>query len=714
MAHWIPLADAGAVTDGRRRGGRSGAVVWAVFGATIVATVVGAVLAIATRDAGAPVAYAVRGFEVPVALPLALTGFVLARRLPANPIGWLQLAAGFVVAFLFAADGYAIASVHAGWDLPGAAYGGWFVSWLWVLLLSLVGFFVVLLFPDGHLPSPRWRPVAWYGGAATLVGAAAAALADGPLENFRALENPFGIDGFATEQSDPLFSFLLLAMVASATSLILRFRRATGETRQQIKVMLASAVAVALGFVGEALSQGVVGPGLTGLPAQLVQVVFLLAVTSIPVAGGVAVLRYGLYEIDVVISKAVVFGVLAAFITGLYAVIVAGASAVAGTTDNRWLPLLAAAVVAVAFQPARDRIRSVADRLVYGDRVSPYEVLSSFSAQIGTTFETEEQLTQMARLLAEGTGAARADVLLVVGGEERPGATWPPAEADDAGPPVPDLRVPVTHHGETLGVLAVTKPRNDPLTPQDEKLTIDLAAQAGIALRNVGLTAELLARVDELRASRQRLVAAQDEERRRIERDLHDGAQQQLVALKIKLGLARMQAEEEGAAETAAQLADLTKEAGDALETLRDLAHGIYPPLLAAEGLVAALEAHARKTSLPVDVEAEDRGRRYPPEVEVATYYCCLEALQNIAKYAAPTEVVVALRCEDGALVFEVRDDGRGFDVAATGRGAGLRNMTDRVDALAGILTVESAVGRGTTVLGRIPAPASPASSSTR
>ena len=701
MAHWIPLADAGAGTGAIRRGAGSGAAAWALFSLTLAAVALGTFFAIATRDAGAPVAYAVRGFEIPVALPLALTGFVLARRLPANPIGWLQLVAGFVVAFVFVADGYAIASVHAGWDLPGAAYGGWFVSWLWVLLLSLVGFFVVLLFPDGHLPSRRWRPVAWFGGAATVVGAFAAAFADGPLENFQAIDNPFGIDGFATEQSDPLLSFLLLAMIASAASLILRFRRATGDTRQQIKVMLASAVATAIGFVGEALSQGVVGPGLTGLPAQLVQVVFLLAVTSIPVAGGVAVLRYGLYEIDVVISKALVFGVLAAFITVLYAVVVAGASAIAGTTDNRWLPLLAAAVVAVAFQPARDGIRAFADRLVYGDRVNPYEVLSSFSAQIGTTYETEEQLTQMARLLAEGTGAVRADVLLLVGGEERTGATWP---ADAPADLEPDLRVPVTHHGEDLGALVVTKARNDPTTAQDRKLAVDLAAQAGIALRNVRLTSELLARVEELRASRQRLVSAQDEERRRIERDLHDGAQQQLVALKIKLGLARMLAEDEGAAGTATQLDGLAREAGEALETLRDLAHGIYPPLLAAEGLVAALESHGRKTALDLDVVADDRARRYPPEVEVASYYCCLEALQNAAKYADASSVVITLRDEAEHLVFEVRDDGHGFDVAAAEQGAGMRNMRDRVDALSGTLEIESSPGRGTCVRGRVPA----------
>jgi signal transduction histidine kinase len=694
----LVVSDGGTGAGGTHE--RSTALAWALFGTTVAAVALGTFFAIATRNAHAAVAYAVRGFEFPIALLLGVTGLVLARRLPANPIGWLQLAAAGVIALLFASDGYAIASVHAGWDLPGPAYAGWLVSWLWVLLLSFVGVFVILLFPDGHLPSRRWRPVAWYAAAATAVGVFSAAFVEGPLENFQAMDNPFGIRGFTVEEAEPLLSFLLLAMVAAAASLIVRFRRAGRETRQQIKVMLVAAVAVAVGFVGEALAQGVIGPGLTGRPARLVQVAFLLTVTSIPVAGGIAVLRYGLYEIDVVISKTLVFGFLGAFITTLYALVVAGASAIAGTSDNRWLPLVAAAVVAVAFQPARERIQRVADRLVYGDRASPYEVLASFSSQIGTTFATEDQLTEMARMLGEGTGAARADVFLVVAGEERPGATWP---ADAPLDLEPDLRVPVVHHGEQLGVLAVTKPRNDPLTTQEEKLTVDLAAQAGIALRNVGLTRELLARVDELRASRQRLVTAQDEERRRIERDLHDGAQQQLVALKIKLGLARMQAEDEGATETAAQLTALAAEAGEALETLRDLAHGIYPPLLAADGLVAALESHARKSSLLVDIEADERGRRYPAEVEVAAYYCCLEALQNASKYADATSVCVDLRVVDDALQFEIRDDGRGFDAGHVAAGAGLRNMTDRVDALAGTLDIESAPGRGTTVRGRIP-----------
>lgn len=698
-AHW-PLVVSDGGTDAGGRQGRSGALAWGVFGLAVSLMVIGEGLHLATLSAPATVGYGVRGIEVVIAVPVAITGLIVARRRPDNPIGWLQLASSVLLGLNLFTEAYAVAVVYQGWDLPAAELMAWTLNWLWIVFIGLLAIFVLLLFPTGALPSRRWRPVAWLGAIGMAVGTIAIALTDGPLENFEAIDNPIGVGGFGPDQSSPLLSPFLLAILLATASLFVRLRGARGEVRQQLKVMLYAAVLCAVALLVNGAVEGVFGTAVDTSGVRVIQGLVVIGLGAIPVAAGIAVLRHGLYEIDVVISKTLVYGLLAAFITVIYAVVVAGASAIAGTSDNRWLPLVAAALVAVAFQPARERVQRVADRLVYGDRASPYEVLASFSSQIGTTFATEDQLAEMARLLGEGTGAVRADVHLVVSGEERPGATWPP---DAPAGLEPDLRVPVVHQGEQLGVLAVAKSRNDPLTAQDEKLTVDLAAQAGIALRNVGLTRELLARVEELRASRQRLVTAQDEERRRIERDLHDGAQQQLVALKIKLGLARMQAEDEGAPETAAQLADLAAEAGEALQTLRDLAHGIYPPLLAADGLVAALEGHARKSSLPVEVEADDRGRRYPAEVEVAAYYCCLEALQNASKYAEATSVCVELRAVDDALEFAVRDDGRGFDAGQMAAGAGVRNMTDRVDALAGTLDIESAPGRGTTVRGRLP-----------
>ena len=226
-----------------------------------------------------------------------------------------------------------------------------------------------------------------------------------------------------------------------------------------------------------------------------------------------------------------------------------------------------------------------------------------------------------------------------------------------------------------------------------------MAAQAGLVLRNVGLTAELLARLDDLQASRQRLVSAQDEERRRLERDLHDGAQQHLVALKVKLNLAARQAGESALAET---LSSLQSDTDEAIEALRALAHGIYPPLLAELGLVAAIETHARKAPIAVAVEGDHVGR-YSQAVEAALYFCCLEALQNVAKYAGDSRVVVRVAEADGELTLVVADDGAGFDPDATARGAGLQNMTDRVEALGGVLTIASTPGEGTTVMASLP-----------
>jgi signal transduction histidine kinase len=232
------------------------------------------------------------------------------------------------------------------------------------------------------------------------------------------------------------------------------------------------------------------------------------------------------------------------------------------------------------------------------------------------------------------------------------------------------------------------------MDPVKEKLVRDLAAQAGLVLRNVRL-------IEELRASRQRLVAAQDEERRRIERNIHDGAQQQLVALNVRLGLARRSVRANpDAAEAAIEAlqADVTSTLGD----LRDLARGIYPPLLADQGLAAALEAQAKKAALPVEVHASGLGR-FAREVESTVYFCTLEALNNVAKYAGASSAGVRLTNGGGELRFEVCDDGRGFDVETTPRGSGLQGIADRLDAIGGRLEIRSAPGEGTTVIGSVP-----------
>ncbi len=235
----------------------------------------------------------------------------------------------------------------------------------------------------------------------------------------------------------------------------------------------------------------------------------------------------------------------------------------------------------------------------------------------------------------------------------------------------------------------------------EENLLTHLAGQAGLVLKNVGLSSDLQGRLEELRASRQRLVTAQDQERRRLERNLHDGAQQHLVAIKVKLGLAEMLMARD--VERAKLTLDQLKgDADEALETLRDLARGIYPPLLADKGLQAALESQARKATVVVTVEADDIGR-YSQDVEAAVYFSVLEALQNVQKYAGATGASVRLHERDGHLHFSVRDDGRGFDPAVATKGSGLVNMVDRIDSLGGSVDVDSAPGKGTEVRGSLP-----------
>lgn len=418
-------------------------------------------------------------------------------------------------------------------------------------------------------------------------------------------------------------------------------------------------------------------------------------------------------DIDIVISRTLVYGSLVVFITGVYVAIVAGIGSLAGRGERPSvvLSIVATAVAAAGFQPVRERVQHLASRLVYGRRATPYEVLAQFAGRMAGTFATEELLPRMARILAEGTGAARADVWLKDGQSFRDDAAWPPgspplppvrpASGGDVTVPQADRTVPVRYQGEVLGALSLSKRPGESLSPTEARLVSGLAAQAGLVLRNVGLWEQLAGRLDEIRASRQRLVAAQDAERRRIERNIHAGAQQQLVALAIKLTVAESMIGTDTEGERAL-LAELRQEAAGAVAELRDLARGIYPPLLASEGLAAALAAQARRSPLPVTLTADGIGR-YQQEIEAVAYFCVLEALQNAAKHSGASYARVRLGAAGDVLEFEVADDGAGFDPATTAYRTGLQGVADRLSAHGGSLTVRSAPGAGTVIAARIP-----------
>jgi len=641
----------------------------------------------------------------------SVVAFVLAYRKPKNQVGWLL---GVFVLFLplgSTGSNYLDHGLY-GLDVPRAL----------IVPLGLTAVFVggvfahvliqlALTFPDGHLLSRRWRVVAWVNAA--VGGSWVASLFDPSAvgDSHRQLPNPLGLTGaqdVVTTIGVVQFFIVGVLLILTLASLVIRFRRADHDVRQQVKWFGAGVVVTGVGVsLGSGTSQG-------SFPTSPLGLTWLaIGFSALPVAIGIAVLKYRLYDIDVVISRALVYGVLALFITAIYVGIVVGVGTLIGSSGkpNLALSILATAVVAVGFQPVRERLQKVANRLVYGARATPYEVLSQFSTRVSESYAGQEVLPRMARVLADGTGAEHATVWLRSAQQLRPAATHPDDVAgyepltirDGQLPEFPQAprAVAVRHQGELLGALTVTKRRGESLTPIEEKLLDDLAHQAGLVLKNVGLSADLEARLDELRASRQRLVAAQDHERRRLERNLHDGAQQHLVALKIKLGLAETLLLKDPESATAL-IGDLKGDADEALETLRDLARGIYPPLLADRGLAAALEAQARKATVPVAVEGEGLGR-FSQEVESAVYFCCLEALQNVQKYAGAGAATVSLAKAGGHLRFSVSDDGGGFDAETATRGAGLQNMADRLDALGGEIAIESSIGRGTTVSGTIP-----------
>ncbi len=627
-------------------------------------------------------------------------GALLASRRPENPIGWMFLAGSVFIGLGIATGEYADRALSLG-PLPATAWLVWVNSWSWFVGLGLLLGFTPFLFPNGRLPSRRWKPLVWVAIGVFALVIAAQALRPGIVEGYRPYRNPIGIES-AGGLIDGILSIgwvlLGIVLVAGVVSLFVRMRRAGGEERRQIKWFV---YAAGISVTGIAVG---IGAGALGVEAlEGAWAVGLVGLALMPIAAAIGILKYRLYDIDVVISKTVVYGVLAAFVTAVYLGIVVGVGALIGSRANVFLSIVATALIAIAFQPVRQRARHLANRIVYGKRASPYEVLSAFSDRVAGSYAPDDVLPRMARVVGEGTGARRADVWLRVGSELRREASWPSENGSIAlpvlGDDVPDIEgadraYPVRDQGELLGALSISKPPGEPLTPAEDKLLADLASQARLILRNVGL-------IEELRASRQRLVTAQDEERRRLERNIHDGAQQQLVALAVKIKLARTLAGKD-LEKAQALLEDLQGETQDALENLRDLARGIYPPLLADKGLAAALQAQARKVPFHVEVQPDGVGR-YPAEAEATAYFCVLEALQNAAKYAEARSAVIRLAEEDGRLIFSITDDGRGFDSATTPRGSGLQNMADRLDAVGGSVEVESAPGRGTTITGRIP-----------
>ena len=627
-------------------------------------------------------------------------GLLITRHQPRNRIGWLLLAIGLVWAATAIADAYVQESLISNpGSLPGGAAVSVVNSSLWVPPIVLMGVYLLLLFPDGHLLSPRWRVLAWLVALDALLLMAGIVLTKGPVTDGPVPldANPLGVLPAAV--TDAMFVVVLpvlpLSILAAAVAVVLRFLRATGVRRLQLKWLMAAGALIAVLYFATMLLSlfGFSRSGDADATWMLVlQNVAVLAFGLIPIAIGIAITRHGLYGIDSLISRTLVVGALGLFISTVYVVVVVGIGSLIGQRHpSVLLSVVATACVAVLFQPLRERVTRWVNRLVYGSRATPYEVLSNFASSMAGTYTTAELLPRIAQTLSEFLGGARVQVWLRTGRLLEREAVWPD-DGDHAEPVeltepnrVTGLEamrvVPVRHLDELLGVITMSKVVAEPVTPTEDEMLQHVASQTGLVLRNLRL-------VDDLHSSRQRLVTSEDDQRRALERDLHDGAQQSLVAIALTLRMATRHRDPSTLSAAATQAADQLQ---GAIAELRELARGLHPAILTDRGLGPALTSLAERCPVPVRLDNQVT-RRLPGPVEGALYFVAAESLTNVAKHARASEVTLRLSDEGGSVSLEVRDDGVGG--ADPARGSGLLGLADRVAVVDGEFTVHSPPGR--------------------
>lgn len=656
-------------------------------------------------------------------LAWAVAGAVISVRRPRERQGTLILR-GAVLGGLAAVAAAVLWASGDGRGLPGALVdGAYLVRPLALALLPAIGMHIVLTLPDGSCPVSRRVVLAGYVSGATV-----------------------GVLLWLQRPSIALWPVLLEGLVAAAVGLAgsnRRYRRSAGLERQRMQ-WFGWAVAVGAEVALVALAVRL----LSGWPDDG-GAVAAVATLPIPIALILGSSKRLIGRVDTLLAHTVSLAGLSGVVVSVYLVIVLGLGRTPtdGERPLLGLSMLAAAVAALLYVPARERLAQFANRVVYGEREAPDQVLKTFGSRLSRAVPLDELLLQVAESLRKTLALSTAEIWtgsdgrldravsvpdapaarLVLGPDEEAivtragvsGPAWVKVWMGDLlrGRAEHVLRVaPIVHSGHLLGlIVAVRPPDGDAFKEQEERTLTELARQVGLALHNVQLDSALQSTLDEvrrqaeeLRASRARIVAASDAARRQIERNLHDGAQQHLVALAVNLRLARQIAERDQATSNQ-MLEQLSNDLQEAVQELRTLAHGIYPPLLVDRGLAEALAAAAGRAALPTKVVADGVGR-YSPDIEAAVYFCCLEAMQNAGKHAGDGATITVRVWEDaGGVLFEVADDGAGFDPAHRGApGAGFVNMGDRVGAVGGTFGVQSAPGRGTRVSGRIPIAGTP------
>jgi signal transduction histidine kinase len=649
------------------------AVAWGCVGAAIAAVVATAWLRWLDPDPPSA-AYVVAGTIV--GIPALAAGVAISRRRPGNPVGPLMAVLGLYPALDAMLEAWASAGIHG--EVAGAGWAAGLYQSDWVLVFVAIAL-TLLLFPDGRPVSPRWRPVVVLALVAAPVGLMSDILNPDPFESpFEAAPHPMATlsEGAGAVYRSVSWLLLLTTLVGAAASAIVRFRRSRGPERAQMTALACSAALLPFAFVAssiEAAIAGGVGP-VTFASFVLVYLAVVAAVTF-------AMLRRGLYDVDRLVSRTIAWGLLSVLLAGAFAAVALTVALPLGA-GSAVATGVAGVAAALAFNPLRRRLQAIVDRRFDRDRTRAVGEVEAFAAALHDGVAQPEGIRDVLR---SALGDPSLELLV-----------WLPeaaTHADLAGEPrplpVPDEARAVTTVGRgeaPLGVLI-----HDPRLLERPRLLGDAVRAAALPVEVARLRCELRRQLSEVERSRMRIVRAGYEERRRLERDLHDGAQQRLVSL--GLGLRRVQRRVRDDAEAHEALDGAVAEIADAVRDLREIARGLRPGAL-DDGLGPALAELARRT--PLSVEVEGPPGRLPAEVETAAYYVACEAIANAVKHAEATRVTVRTGREDGVLLLTVQDDGRGGAVPAGG--GGLAGLADRVAAHGGALAVHSPAGGGTRV----------------
>jgi signal transduction histidine kinase len=485
-----------------------------------------------------------------------------------------------------------------------------------------------------------------------------------------------------------------------------RYRRVSSAVqRQQIKWVVFGLSAALAVFLGIVLALSAFAPTLTSpgaLLAHLIGYVFVgyLALLLIPVAIGIAMLRNRLFDVDLVINRTLVYGTLTASVALLYVLVVGGLGALLQLRGNLVISLLATGLVAVLFQPLRARLQRGVNRLMYGERDDPYAVLSRLGSRLESTLAPDAVLPAVARTVKEALKLPYAEIQL----KREDGFETAAAAGNPVGTA---LSLPLVYRGETVGrLILASRAGEEGFTPTDRRLLNDLAPQIGVAAHVVRLSEEALKLSTDLQRSRERLVSAREEERRRLHRDLHDGFGPMLGSLTLKLDVAGELLERDPLA-ARVLLSDLKTQAQSAVVDVRRLVYALRPPALDDLGLLGAIGETAAQystESLRISIDAPGQLPPLSAAVEVAAYRIAQEAMTNVVRHAHASECVVRLALDESAeaLRLEIRDDGRGLP-PERGRGVGIASMRERAAELGGHCFVETLPGGGTCVRASLP-----------